>query len=143
MLFYIGQIFCALVISLTLHIIKIKGISCAERINRSIEQTTLGIYLNDIADIGIFYLRKFTKQQLKNVSSVSLKEYTPRSIKKSMLRVRRLEGIISDSSQKTSDVVDPEKLIDQKIIFEGVKNVVSGTKTTQNPNRDVSSSSEE
>ena len=142
MLFYIGQIFCALAISLSLQIIKIEGISCAERINRSIERTVLGLYLNDIADVGVFYLRKFKKEKQVNVKIGSLKEYMPQSITKSMLRVKKLEKVISSSLKETSDVIDPEKLIDQEIIFDGVQEAVSGTKTTQGPDRDVSSSEE-
>ncbi len=134
MLFYIGQIFCAFIISLTLHTIKIKGISCAEKINRSIEQTALGFYINDIAHVGIFYLRKFTKQKLTNADTNPLEEYTPKSIKESMLRVKRLEKPISDSPNETFDIVDPKKLIDQKVVFDGIKGVISGTKTTQSPN---------
>ena len=143
MLFYIGQIFCALAITLSLHVIKIGEMNCAEKINGLIEQTALGLYLNDVAYIGIFYLRKFTTEQKMSVGTGSLKEYIPRGVEDSMFRVRKIKEMSFGPSEKTYDVVDPEKLIGQDIVFDGIKKAISGTKTTQEPKRDLSSSSEE
>ena len=141
MLFYIGQIFFALVIALSLQLIKIEGISCAERISRSIEKTTLGLYLNDVAHVGVFYLRKFTKRH--EIGLESIKEYVPKNVKESMLRVKKLERMISGSKGETSDIVDPEKLIDQELVFDGIKKAVSGNKAAQDSKRDINSSASE
>ena len=143
MLFYVGQVFLAFVIALSLQIIKIKGISCAERLNESIEQTALGVYLNDVAHVSVFYLKKFTRQKhVVDVDTDSLKRYVPRDIGKSMLRVQKLEDTTFDkSSKKNSDVIYSKGLADQKVVFDGVKEI-EPSKATQSPKRDISSVNE-
>lgn len=143
MLFYIGQIFIAFIIALSLQLVKIKGISCAERMSDSIEQTVLGDHLNDVANRVVFYLQKFVKQKhVVDVDTGSLKKYVPGNVQKSMLRVQKMEDTIFDkSSKKNSDIIYSEGYADQKVIFDDVEEA-SPNEATQSPKRDISSVSE-
>ena len=147
MLFYIGQIFFALAIALSLQFVKIEGISCAERISRAIEKTALGLYLNDVAHVGVFYLKKIV-QKHKNKISVntdSIKEYIPQNIKKAMSRVERLEKVMSSSKEKeVVDIEYPEEDIShEEVVFDGIGKVISGNKATQGSEKDINSSASE
>lgn len=125
MFFYFRCFFLAFLISIGLQFIQVEGISCAEKISRSIGQTTLGVYLNKRAQVGIFYIRKATKK-FGQSAKTSIHQYTS-EISKSLLRsdqdLQDMHVLEAEATDSKTDVTEHQKFLDQEqnVIFEGIK----------------------
>ena len=125
MLFYFKCFFLAFLISIGLQLIQVEGVSCAKKISRYIKQTTLGVYLNKRAQVGVFYIRKATRK-FGQSARTSIHQYTS-EMSKSLLRkdqeLQNMHTLESEATDSKTDVTEHQKFLDQEqnIIFEGIK----------------------
>ncbi len=88
MFFYIRCICLALLISISLYSVKIEKVRLSHKIHGYIEQTPVGLYLNQMAQFGIHYTQK-TFKKIYTDNKKELMERLSHKVKKAIQRTHQ------------------------------------------------------